>query len=129
VKVVAISASTMAHQQQETLAAGFDDFLGKPFQFDQVCDCLARHLQIEFEYATPPAGSAAPDWGDVALPEDIRIGLLQAAEFYNVTDMEDYLKAMEGLGEDQQRLAAHLRELRQRHDMEAIIDLLGRIQT
>ena len=84
---------------------------------------------MEFEYATPPAGAAAPDWGDVALPEDIRIGLLQAAEFYNVTDMEDYLKAMEGLGEDQQRLAAHLRELRQRHDMEAIIDLLGRIQT
>ena len=34
VKVVAISASTMEHQQQEILADGFDDFIGKPFRLN-----------------------------------------------------------------------------------------------
>ena len=129
VKVVAVSASTLAHQKQEILAAGFDDFLGKPFQFEQVCDCLARHLQVEFEYAAPSATDKESEWSDIALPEDMRAGLLQAAEFYNVTDMEDLLKDMEDLGEGGQRLAVHLRDLRQQHNMAAIIDLLGRIQT
>ncbi len=29
----------------------FDDFIGKPFRFERLCECLANVLSVEYEYA------------------------------------------------------------------------------
>src|SRR6185436_8918197 len=50
-KLVAISASVFEHEQQGYLAAGFDAFIGKPFRFEEVYDCLQRLLHVQFSYA------------------------------------------------------------------------------
>ena len=132
VKVVAISASTLEHQQQEVLADGFDDFIGKPFRFEQLCGCLAAHLGVEYEYrevVEEVAGDGeAADWSEVELPEELLSGLEQAAEFYSVTDMDEYFEKMEQLGEAPQKLATHLRDLRRQHDMEAILAVLSTLR-
>ena len=47
---VAITASGLLRQRSFYLDAGFDDFIGKPFLFDKVCDCMVRHLNVEFEH-------------------------------------------------------------------------------
>mgnify|MGYP001596325904 CR=1 FL=1 len=74
------------------------------------------------------AGTAGADWGEVVLPADLLVRLRRAAELYSVTEMEEYLREVEQLGEAPGKFAAHLRSLRQRHDMETILDLLREIR-
>jgi CheY-like chemotaxis protein len=131
VKVVAVSASVLKHERQEFLEAGFDDFIDKPFRFERICECLAQQLGVEFEYGArgteEAALSEAADWSAIRLPEALTASLKQAAEFYNVTQIEGYLKEMEGLGEGPKKLASHLRGLRQQHDMEGIVEVLAAV--
>lgn len=50
VKIVAVTASAFKEQQQEILGAGMDDFIRKPYRFDEIYDCLARQLGVEYIY-------------------------------------------------------------------------------
>ncbi|OAI13499.1 MULTISPECIES: ATP-binding protein [Methylomonas] len=50
VKIVAVTASAFKEQQQEMLNAGMDDFVRKPYRFEEIYDCLARQLDIKFMY-------------------------------------------------------------------------------
>jgi len=64
----------------------------------------------------------------VELPADLLSRLRRAAELYSVTELEEYLQEVEQLGEGPQRLAAHLRSLRQQHDMDSVLVILGGIR-
>lgn len=55
VKIVAVTASAFKEQQQEMLDAGMDDFVRKPYRLDEIYDCLARQLSVEYLYSTNPA--------------------------------------------------------------------------
>ena len=128
VKVAAISASALEHERQEFLQAGFDDFIDKPFRFERICACMAELVGVEYEYGGE-AGEEAPaeeafDPSDTTLPEDLHARLLEAAELYSVTEMEEYFDEMAELGEAQRRLAEHLRDLRRGHDIEGIIRVI-----
>ena len=50
VKIVAVTASAFKEQQQEMLDAGMNDFVRKPYRFDEIYDCLARHLGVKYIY-------------------------------------------------------------------------------
>lgn len=63
------------------------------------------------------------DWSQVEVPAELHGRLVEAAELYSVTELEEYLKELESLGEAQRRLAAHLRGLAQQHDMEGMLTL------
>ena len=133
VKVVAVSASVLAHEKRMYLESGFDEFLDKPFRFEQVCASLAGQLGVKFEYREQEDAAAAgtaevADWSSVRLPGEMVASLRQAAELYNVTQMEEHLKQMEELGEEAGQLAAHLRGLRQQYDMDGIVAILESIQ-
>jgi signal transduction histidine kinase/DNA-binding response OmpR family regulator len=54
VKIVAVTASAFVSQREEVLAAGFDDFLRKPFRNREIFDCIARHLGARYVYETQP---------------------------------------------------------------------------
>jgi signal transduction histidine kinase/DNA-binding NarL/FixJ family response regulator len=82
VKIVAISASAFAHQRDELLAAGFNDFVLKPCRRDQIFDCIARQLGVRYLYgeaapAKEPA-SALCQQALAALPEELRRELMKA---------------------------------------------------
>lgn len=49
-KIVAVTASAFKEEQQEILAAGLDDFVRKPYRFDEIYACLARQLDLKYEY-------------------------------------------------------------------------------
>jgi len=59
VKIVAVTASAFKEEQQEMFDAGIDDFLRKPYRFDEVYDCLARQLGIEYIYQDSVEGADA----------------------------------------------------------------------
>jgi PAS domain S-box-containing protein len=85
VKIVAVTASAFKEEQQVMLDAGMDDFVRKPYRFEEIYDCLARHLGVEYVYhgeaptdASPPATLDAAMLA--ALPAALRQELRAALE-------------------------------------------------
>lgn len=83
VKIVALTASAFKEQQQEMLDAGMDDFVRKPYRFDEIYECMARHLNIKYLYQSDSAANEAPSTALtaemlLALPPDLRKELRDA---------------------------------------------------
>jgi CheY-like chemotaxis protein len=98
VKIVAVTASAFKDQQQEMLDAGMNDFIRKPYRFDEIYDCLARQLGVKYIYKTSTTEHAAP----IALAPEILRGLPVA--------LRNELKvALENLDSD--RIAAAIRQI------------------
>ncbi|MBI1929035.1 response regulator [Candidatus Poribacteria bacterium] len=55
VKIVAISASALAHQQEKYLLSGFDAFIPKPYRSEMLYHCLETLLGVAYEYADEDA--------------------------------------------------------------------------
>jgi CheY-like chemotaxis protein len=48
---VAVSASSLEHERTFYLAQGFQEFIGKPYIFEDVCKALQHYTQVNFEVA------------------------------------------------------------------------------
>ncbi len=99
---VAITASGLLRQRSVYLDAGFDDFIGKPFLFETVWDCMARHLHLDLDQAPVaevPADAAAQtsDIAAARLPEALRDRLLAAAQINALTEVEALIGELEHL--------------------------------
>ena len=129
-KLVAISASALTHEQEKYLAIGFDAFIAKPFLAEKIYDCLANLLSIEYEYeASQSTDSKSPmDVAKITLPDNLLLRLKEAAENYRTTELKRYLNEVEQLGEDGLRLAEYLQPLLQNYDMETILNVLSKIK-
>jgi PAS domain S-box-containing protein len=128
---VAITASGLLRQRSYYLEAGFDDFIGKPFLFEKICECMVRHLHVEFAHEPAqglPAGAGlcAGETVAVRLPGDLRERLLAAARINALTEIETLIGELKGLGPGPQCLAAELDSLLSHYDMDGVIDLLNR---
>ena len=132
VKIAGVSASVLEHEREAHLKAGFDAFLGKPFQAGQVYACLAELLGVEYEYATEIGSAAAirrEELATIQLPAELIERLEQAAQFYQVTGLRHGLEEMEALGEEGRRLATHLRVLGENYDMKGILEILQGVRS
>ena len=86
VKIVAVTASAFMEQRDEMLKAGMDDFVRKPYRFDEIYACLTRHLGVQYIYAetqnaevnAPPAALTAAMLA--VLPAELRSELRSAVE-------------------------------------------------
>jgi len=123
-KIVAISASALTHQQERYSEVGFDAFIAKPFLSDRIYDCLAKLLHVEYECEVED--SPELDFSEIVIPEELLQQLKEAAEIYNVTKLTDYLDEVEALGPAGKRLTEYLRILIRNYDMEAILTILSR---
>jgi signal transduction histidine kinase/flagellar motor switch protein FliG/ActR/RegA family two-component response regulator len=131
-KVAAVSASTLAHEQQAYLAAGFDAFIGKPVAAAELYSCLAELLHVDLVTTDTPVDEGAdelPDLSLVRLPEALVLGLLGAAELGQVTELGHQLTDLAAWGPEAERLATQLRRLSQELRLEECMTLLRRIQT
>ena len=126
VKVAAISASVLTHEQEQYLSAGFHAFLDKPIRVGRLYACLAELLGATFEYdEATPADAPPPDpGGRVALPEGLAQRLRRAAEMYQVTELRRCLQEAESLGPPGQGFAGRLRALVEKFDMEGVLRLV-----
>ncbi|MBT5872216.1 MAG: response regulator [Candidatus Latescibacteria bacterium] len=122
IKLVAVTASAFAHNRQEYLNAGFDAFLSKPFKMVEIYNCIITLLGVEYVYDTgedTPTGLAP-----VNMPDDMLSSLKEAAEYGDVTALDAAFDRLEVLGEDEHRLADHLRQLNENLEMGTILEIL-----
>ena len=59
-KIVAITASVFTSQREEVLAAGFNDFLRKPYRPNEIFDCMARLLGVRYRYRESSRAPSEP---------------------------------------------------------------------
>lgn len=126
-KIVAVSASVLVHEQTEYMAAGFDDFLDKPVQMQNLYASLTRLLGVTFEdvAATGDDGGGAVVAPRPVLPTALRQALSDAATRQNITDLKRHISEMETIGETERIFAARLRELCGTYDMNAVLTALN----
>jgi signal transduction histidine kinase/DNA-binding response OmpR family regulator len=126
-KLVAVSASVLAHEQKSYVEAGFDAFVGKPFRFEEICACLKDLLHVKFRYAEEPEPATptlALDPRTINLPAELLSQLREAANRYSVTKLEQGLAVLENDGPAGKQVAAYCRGLIQRGDLESIAEFL-----
>jgi PAS domain S-box-containing protein len=84
VKIVAVTASAFKEQQQKMVDAGIDDFIGKPYQPEEIYTCLSKLLDIRFQYEESKepkeqANTLTPEMLTV-LPQKLRVELQEALQ-------------------------------------------------
>jgi CheY-like chemotaxis protein len=125
-KLLAVSASAFAHNKQRYLDGGFDDFISKPFKANEIYECLARLLQVEYLYDNTPTDILEAD--SISLPPELLTHLTEAAEYGDLAALETAFERLDLLGDVEQRLAERLRQLSENIDMQAIKSVLQRIE-
>ncbi|MCP5528344.1 MAG: response regulator [Verrucomicrobiales bacterium] len=132
-RLVALSASALAHERQRYLDSGFDDFLAKPFRVEQLCACLRALSGVRFEEAPRQPGESPPprsgDRGPLSLPTFLAQQLRHAAALYRTSELKQCIREIETLGPDAAALAGRLAALNQAGDMEGIMAALDRLET
>jgi len=123
-KIVAVSASALVHQQAEYSAAGFDDFLDKPVQMTSLYASMTRLLDVSFEDETPSGADTGYSGVPPVFPEELRRSLVDAARRHNITDLKRLIADVETLGGAERIFAAELRGLCGTYDMNAIVSAL-----
>ena len=124
--VVAVSASVLAHERTQFQAAGFDDFVAKPVHEGRLFATLAKYLHLEYLYQEDVETTLNLE--AVVLPQDLYDELRQAAEFGEVTQLEDLVEQVRALGVAAHPLADQLWRLSRRLDLDAILKLLDEVE-
>ncbi len=128
IKLVAISASVLRHEQERFLDAGFSEFISKPFRLEEVCECMGRLLGVEFEVAdasgTPMVSEESVAMSKVEISSDLKAKLLSAAEMYSTTEMREHLSELEQLNPKAGLEVDYLRRLTKAGDMGSLVGLI-----
>ena len=59
-KIIALTASAFTEQRQESLDAGCDDFVSKPFRWEEIVETLSQHLQIQYLHESTSRNASNP---------------------------------------------------------------------
>jgi CheY-like chemotaxis protein len=125
VKIVAVTASAFAEQQQEMLDAGMDDLVSKPFRFNEIYDCLSRQLGLRYIYEQTESEETrrealTPEMLSI-LPEALRIDLKNALE---ELESEAIAAVIRRVGSYNSKLEQRLSQIVEDYDYLTIIEAI-----
>ncbi len=127
-KIVILTANVLNESRPEALAAGADDFMGKPYDEDDLFALLERLLDIGFVRGETPAPATAPASTDIGaadletLSAEERMNLVRAALSLN---HEQIGMALDGVERENPALASKLRQLAEAMDYHRLWHVLG----
>jgi signal transduction histidine kinase/DNA-binding response OmpR family regulator len=128
--IIALTASAFEEQREKIIAAGCDDFVGKPFQEQVIFDAIAKHLGVKYIYVEDSQlSSTLPTTAEDALTlqdfnslsDEWLAQLYQAA----IQADADLIKvAIAQLSSKHQSVAQVLTNLLRNYDFDTIIEIL-----
>jgi len=129
---VAISAYSMAHEVKYYLSVGFDRYISKPFQFDEIFEALEELCGAEFENeAVLPVTEAKEisddDYSQLTLPGSLYSALMEAAELNRMTKIRQLLDEVEAIESGGTALSACLYRYLINYDTQGMMDMLTTI--
>jgi len=115
VKIVAVTASAFIEQRSESLDAGMDDFVRKPYRFNEIYECMSKQLGVKYIYDGAPdepgqaAAALVPEMLSV-LPEALRADLAAALESLETERIEQVIQQVAPHDPKLQKNLSHLAE-------------------
>ncbi|TXT41679.1 MAG: multi-sensor hybrid histidine kinase [Comamonadaceae bacterium] len=128
VKIVAVTASAFKEQRSEMLAAGMDDFVRKPYRFNEIYESLAQQLGVQYIYEGVPATQetvALTAEMLAVLPQALRQQLKAALESLENEQIEQVIRAIAAYDKP---LEKTLTQLIQNFDYPAVLKALDTSQ-
>ena len=106
-KVIAVTASVFPEFREEAIAAGFDDFLGKPFRVEELLAKLKKHLDLDLVPLKPPESGTRVSSGEqktlVDLKSTVPAGMVERlTEALHIRNLTAIKAAAEELSADSQ---------------------------
>lgn len=125
VKIVAVTASAFTEQRTEMLAAGMNDFVRKPYRFNEIYECLSRQLDVRFIYQGEPEPKSQPTTLTPqmlsGLPKELREDLAAALQSL---ETQRIFEVIERVASYDQELRQTLASLAENFDYPAILKAL-----
>jgi PAS domain S-box-containing protein len=98
VKIAAVTASVLAEERADILAAGVDDLVAKPFRPAAIFDCMAWHLGVRYVYGSSKVLSDVSNAATLsaealrALPEELRQQLADALVRLDIAEVNRLIR-------------------------------------
>lgn len=134
-KIVAITASVMQHDREQFMKLGSHKVVLKPFQINDIFDCLKNLLNIDYVYSEAPQKNIEPkmlhdmDYSKIHVPKDLHHSLKEAAKLHHVTGIRQSLPLLVELGEEGKKLVDNLNLCLKNYDMKKILSILDQINS
>lgn len=131
--VVAVSASSFEEDRAKALASGCDDFLAKPFRFEELLQILQQRLHVQYAYDEQPAeqDEAAPvSLADIppqdltTLPEKHLMALRNAVER---VDFDMAMRCVEQIAPEHPKLAAALKRSVENYRFDSLQNMIDKM--
>ena len=113
VKIIAVTASAFMEQRAEMLEAGMDEFVRKPYRFNEIYECLTRQLGVQYTYAQE---SMEAEMEDVALTEK----MLSALPHELCVELREALESLDG-----ERISAAIEQVAEPQLRKTLMHLAG----
>ena len=128
-KIIGHTASVLAFHRTDAMAAGCIDFITKPFEEQQIYQCLERWLGVRFDRAHRglELPKAEVPLGRIDLPEELCARLMVAAELHSTTALKAGLQELRLRGPEAAQLADQIRQLMRSYDMDGIQRLMSSV--
>jgi PAS domain S-box-containing protein len=128
VRLVATSASVLVHERERFFAAGFDDILAKPVQFERLLEFVlpaGEQFADAHEQESSPDDAADLSHELAALPPELREQIIAAAELYSVTELRRHIDVIQKIVPATSVLVSRLRRSVRDYDMSGVVELIG----
>ena len=131
IPVMGFSASVLKNEVEEALAAGFDDFLSKPFREEDLFLKVGRLLRIDWQTEATEAGAAVQTdatAGEIRISAEALQQLRAQANTGNAKRLKVLLSKMAESESDGPRLAATLNPMLEAYRMSDIRRFLAELE-
>jgi signal transduction histidine kinase/CheY-like chemotaxis protein len=126
--IIAASASAFENDQEESLAAGCDDFLPKPIHLDALLKQLEKHLAVEWIHEKSTETQAALETvtveGATTLPPELARQMYEFASKGRIKPLRQAIDQLEALGPQYQSQVNELKLLVKQYQVSEIQKLL-----
>ncbi len=112
VKIVAVTASAFIEQRSESIDAGMDDFVRKPYRFNEIYECMSKQLGVRYIYdgMPEPEQATTANMSEMlsVLPEELRYDLMEALESLETNRIAQVIQQIEPYDRKLQKTLSHL---------------------